>query len=1046
MLNHNQHGYRWKHSTSTAILEVIDALEKDCHPDKPTPTLYGTSWDIRKAFDSISTNMMRLAWTRLGVPAPVTTWLTSLDRDGLTFVMTPYMMEKLRHRPLDKIMETDGHILPDEILTLGFHSIRGITQGDTASTVAWIALYDILLTLIDDDPITRPSGEREDVNVTTVYADDLFDLQSSLTIAQRKATLISAFCAYSGMEIATGKLVTFKRSDEPLVGESLTVYSLVGWTPTVIPMTQNRTIPYLGTTTELYPLNRKKDSFDDVVKYVNMAGMALIHRRASKDCKAEVLAQQITPKALYKSIMSSWTLEQYKRLDVIFTRMWKAVLRLPENSPTALIHLPHEYSGMGIPKFSDAANQQKWNSLQRNIAVGGSSAISANASIERAIALRGQGTYFVTSILDWAEECGFELSRRETWSPDSLPSRDYRELVKLVKERELRVVYTDGSVSLDRPTPSDILQTSYDLRDRVSAGSALLFTDSETPEENVYSQPIAVYIDYEHSAHINKITPYTAEILPALLARKIGTELDYPVAHFTDCLNVARGFGATLEDKHAGHRAHTIMYEAAASMAGLSSVATDWIRSHPEKRKKRKDWTQDDWGIYLADAITEKNNSRVFERYKGQYTPMVIHIDDIWNLLIPPPLWRWTDTDGSIHLDSLLTARHIRDLETYLKNRDGYRAQRGLPAEWETTAKTLSHQLTQPSKPSQNPENLETHDSSDSEWGYWKHYKYGARLAATQLVFDKRLSNGRVRQYTVADIEHTEKCSLCIQTDDSLSHLALICDHPNLNDIRLAAKEEQECILRDLEKNHPLGTPFWLRAFFTKLYMACWDTSKIPEDAPSRLWRGLITKDILKKLVGETNVDKPLHKSFFRTFRAGTVRLLRPLIRALRNMIKERSSIYRRNQKAAGHEHKLKPVTLKHGTRRHRTHSQVQNIRTLFRTHIHRQLNNIHNRTHHTHTNHSSNTNTLRPIHNSRINRKTHKISTYIPSSTTLPPEVHISHENNCKQKNPMRRNRLRKRRIAISKLQERTQAPALKTEKREGVKPTTRNRPERDG
>ena len=39
-LNHNQHGYRWRRSTSSAVLEVLNALEKDCVPGQDPPTLY----------------------------------------------------------------------------------------------------------------------------------------------------------------------------------------------------------------------------------------------------------------------------------------------------------------------------------------------------------------------------------------------------------------------------------------------------------------------------------------------------------------------------------------------------------------------------------------------------------------------------------------------------------------------------------------------------------------------------------------------------------------------------------------------------------------------------------------------------------------------------------------------------------------------------------------------------------------------------------------------------------------------------------------------
>ena len=37
------------------------------------------SWDISKAFDSVSKDMIRLAWERVGVPPPIIEWLIALD-------------------------------------------------------------------------------------------------------------------------------------------------------------------------------------------------------------------------------------------------------------------------------------------------------------------------------------------------------------------------------------------------------------------------------------------------------------------------------------------------------------------------------------------------------------------------------------------------------------------------------------------------------------------------------------------------------------------------------------------------------------------------------------------------------------------------------------------------------------------------------------------------------------------------------------------------------------------------------------------------------
>jgi hypothetical protein len=67
--NHNihhssQHGFRWRQGTDTALLHVLDALE-DARENNTEARL--TLWDLRRAFDSVSRNFLRMAWTRLGL-------------------------------------------------------------------------------------------------------------------------------------------------------------------------------------------------------------------------------------------------------------------------------------------------------------------------------------------------------------------------------------------------------------------------------------------------------------------------------------------------------------------------------------------------------------------------------------------------------------------------------------------------------------------------------------------------------------------------------------------------------------------------------------------------------------------------------------------------------------------------------------------------------------------------------------------------------------------------------------------------------------------
>ena len=64
-------------------VQLINVLEEAKMPKKQ---LYGSSWDMKRAFDSVSKPLIHLAWRRLGVPESVAEWLVSIDEDSKTIV------------------------------------------------------------------------------------------------------------------------------------------------------------------------------------------------------------------------------------------------------------------------------------------------------------------------------------------------------------------------------------------------------------------------------------------------------------------------------------------------------------------------------------------------------------------------------------------------------------------------------------------------------------------------------------------------------------------------------------------------------------------------------------------------------------------------------------------------------------------------------------------------------------------------------------------------------------------------------------------------
>ncbi len=73
-----------------------------------------------------------------------------------------------------------------------FHPDRGIGHGDAPSTLLFVAVFDILLTLIDNS----------DTGKVHAYTYDLVHLAPTLEHQQRQADLVCGFCTFTGFNIS----------------------------------------------------------------------------------------------------------------------------------------------------------------------------------------------------------------------------------------------------------------------------------------------------------------------------------------------------------------------------------------------------------------------------------------------------------------------------------------------------------------------------------------------------------------------------------------------------------------------------------------------------------------------------------------------------------------------------------------------------------------------------------------------------------------------------------------------------------------------------
>ena len=89
------------------------------------------------------------------------------------------------------------------------------------------------------------------------------------------------------------------------------------------------------------------------------------------------------------------------------------------------------------------------------------------------------------------------------------------------------------------------------------------------------------------------------------------------------------------------------------------------------------------WGNHMADATAaEEWNDAEWDVSREHIT---ISVSQVLQEIASEPRWMWVDTHGTPITPSIPKDIKVRRLEKYLKDRDGYRAQRGAPAIWENT-------------------------------------------------------------------------------------------------------------------------------------------------------------------------------------------------------------------------------------------------------------------------------------------------------------------------------------------------------------------------
>jgi hypothetical protein len=401
-LHHYQHGFIRGRNTMTASMLFINSLEDAIENGQP---LHTCTWDITKAFDSVSKNVMKLAWTRLGVPEDWVQWLVGMDEHGTTIVRTPHSIgiwnnqgavgltrrtRKQRPRQVydrficpGTVLQQDSDDGQQEISGLGFHAIRGTGQGDVTSPTCWAAIFDILLTALHMDGHEQRTGQHvaSDANRgyaagETAYADDLLSCARTPEALQRKADIVSTFCLIMGLQLSTSKLRRFVMAHSGLDDDesSTTIIHQYGagehvdgaqWAPSEIHASVDGTLEYLG---GKYDTDGSSRAVLEELKKTAISHCAEIgNTAASAATKIKCSALTTYAKIRYRSKLASLNLTELDEIDRIFYKFHTKATKNMVSFPYDLMYQSIDYGGVGLQRFTDLSSIDKLSEMFRSL-------------------------------------------------------------------------------------------------------------------------------------------------------------------------------------------------------------------------------------------------------------------------------------------------------------------------------------------------------------------------------------------------------------------------------------------------------------------------------------------------------------------------------------------------------------------------------------------------------------------------------------------------------------------------------------------------------
>ena len=257
-------------------------------------------------------------------------------------------------------------------------------------------------------------------------------------------------------------------------------------------------------------------------------------------------------------------------------------------------------------------------------------------------------------------------SRAETTDPP-----DWIESGGWLGGNDLCHIYSDGSWREEALDIAGALQQHHDGRE--ATGGLVLLPDRL---EEGWKHKVRL-LRVTHGEDIGARSAYTMEFLMATAAAQISRWRDTREATFSDCKSVVNMLAHAASSAIKSSASHSLLLQSAARDYTCGAVRVEWVRSHPEKRKARANWSGHDWGIFLADYAAA-GKWEALRKLGFVFVAQSVTAEDIYASTLSTGQWYWSDKRGlPIGVPALRDTIRATIMPKYVVDRDGYRSDAG---------------------------------------------------------------------------------------------------------------------------------------------------------------------------------------------------------------------------------------------------------------------------------------------------------------------------------------------------------------------------------